>query len=176
MIKFDDATELEKKASPYFDLAYRKIWKIKTITVIRDTPRGIKEEIDKILTLEDGSQITIEEKIRDKKYINNDIVIEEQSNIEKNTPGWIYYSKADYLAYSWLQDGLSKILIFNMEKLREWYQKNKDKYNIIMTNTNNLYHTSFRIIPLEDIDIPFQIIQPNNNIQKIKCKTLGEWM
>jgi len=158
MVKFDKAIELEKKASPYFDSAYRKIWRVETITVVRNTPKG-REEIDKILTLEDGSQITIEEKVRDKKYANNDIVIEEQSNIEKDTPGWIYYSKADYLAYSWLQNGLTKILLFDMEKLREWYLKNKDKYNIVTTDTDNMYHTSFRIIPLEDIDFPFQVIE-----------------
>jgi len=157
-MRFNNAVELEKKASPYFDSAYRKVWRVKTITVVRDTLKG-REEIDKILTLEDGIQIAIEEKVRDKKYANNDIVIEEQSNVEKGTPGWIYYSKADYLAYSWLQNGLTKVLLFDMKKLREWYLKNKDRYNLVMTDTDNIYHTSFRIIPLEDIDFPFQVIE-----------------
>jgi len=155
MVEWKKSLELEEKASIYFNFAYRKIWKIKSIKTINQTSKGIDEGIDKILVLEDNSQITIEEKVRAKKYSNNDLVIEEKSNVEKNTPGWIYYSKADYLAYSWFIDGLAKVLIIKMDKLKKWYMKNKEKYNLVTTHTDNLYHTSFRIIPLSDLDFEF---------------------
>ena len=156
MVKFERARELEKLASPYFDMAYRKVWNIKEIKVIKDDEYGISNEVDKILVLEDGTEIMIEEKIRDSKYAGNDIVIEEQSNVEKGTQGWIYYSKADYLAYSWFL--CDKVLLFDMKKLREWYIKNKDRYEIVTTNTDRLYHTSFRVIPIKDIDFSYKEI------------------
>lgn len=150
-MKWKNSINLERFTTNLFDKVYKKIWDIKEIKYVSNTDYGKTNGVDKIITLKNGDIIKIEEKIRDRKYKNKDIVIEEQSNVEKQTHGWIYYSESDYIAYSWFVNGLSKILIIDMKKLKEWYLKNKEKYKLVFTETNNLYHTSFRIIPIEDI-------------------------
>ena len=182
-VKWKKSLELELVASPHFDNAYRHIWDIEKIVKVSDTIYGKNNEIDKILILKDSNKINIEEKVRDKAYFGEDIIIEEYSNVENINKGWIYYSKADYLTYSWLiKNILTKILIFNMPKLRKWYLANKNRYKIITTNTDNLYHTSFRIIPINHIQIEYKeyIVNKNKLIEHlpipIEKQHLSEYM
>jgi len=141
--------KMEETASPEFDRVY---WK-----ELSNLVQIIKTKVkpyDKILVFKNGKILKIEEKIRDEKYSNGDIVIEEKSNVEKDTAGWIYYSNADYLFYSWLDKNgklKDKILCVKLPVLRMWYDENKYGYKLIDTNTDGLYTTSFRIIPIEHI-------------------------
>lgn len=62
-----------------------------------------------------------------------DILIETVSVVEKDKPGWFYYSKADFIAYTWenendtnLIDGY--LLFLQNKKLKSWFEENKHSF------------------------------------------------
>ncbi len=72
-----------------------------------------------------------EVKIRDPKYrtyFKQDLLIETISNSEKDSPGWIYYSKADWLL--WIFKPIKDLAgyLISMKELQRWWRFNQFKY------------------------------------------------
>lgn len=74
--------------------------------------------VDRIIYLENGKTITIDEKVRTK--VRNDILLEFISNDVKNTPGWMEKDLSiDYLAYAFLPSKRAYLFDWRMLK-RAW--------------------------------------------------------
>ena len=92
-----------------------------------------KQGIDKTITLNNGKQLYIEEKSREPQFWENrntDILLEYISIDNQNKPGWVYSSRADYLAilYKNINIKESEIYIFPFKPIREWVMKNNDRF------------------------------------------------
>lgn len=123
--------------------------------------------VDTILQIDDNESILIEEKFRRVDY--GDLLVETKScsNIGYEKEGWIYTSQADYLVYVVDSKNVFKIYIINMNKLKDFFLKNKDKY--ISKRTQQINRTEFILIPFKDLDFKFN----KTEIDK-KCITTSQ--
>ena len=65
----------------------------------------------------------MEEKYRSTDY--NDCLVETIQDTKTNSPGWLYYSEADYILY-----GIgNKIYCIDLPKLKGFIERNKDAFN-----------------------------------------------
>lgn len=123
-----------------------------TITSIAEAPDGIRDDKDWAFRFKQGEiWCTVEVKLRSEKYsafAERELLIETESSLESNTPGWIFKSQATYLAYLWLRRGIIHGKIMSMKLLREWWKENEWKYGVserehLAPNppSNPTYHT-----------------------------------
>jgi len=97
-----------------------------------------------------------EVKIRGAKYrglYKKDLLIETISNDKKDSPGWIYYSEADWLIYVYepLEDLVGYRI--SMPALRKWWEVNEHRrvWNKKMV-PNKGYNTINRVVPLNFLE------------------------
>jgi len=77
--------------------------------------------IDRVLTLESGKTLTVDEKVRAEDW--PDILLEVWSNRERRVPGWAAKDLAcDYIAYAFIPSATCYLLPF--QTLRAAYRKN----------------------------------------------------
>lgn len=121
--------------------------------------------IDKILRFKRGSlrqSITIDEKIRYSFY--NDILLEEYSNYERRTPGWLIKNNTlcDYISYIFKDQEI--VYLFEYKKLKEswdrnyeyWLEKRGRKFGKTQDRFGNvLYRTSNIPVPLAELNIEY---------------------
>lgn len=104
----------------------------------------------KDLVSSDGEYYEI--KIRNAEYrylYKKDILIETISNDQKNSPGWIYYSEADWLIY--LYEPLDNLIGYkiSMPALKRWWKFNEFRRSWDTKKVQNKgYKTINRVIPL----------------------------
>lgn len=125
------------KYSDEADKAYHRLYRghIRNIEFMDfSTEKGKKaqlEGIDKILYLDDGREIKVDEKTHAVSY---GITMEFWSNVERKTPGWLFTSTADYIAQ--IEPRKDEIIYISMNTMRdfvrahitEWKQNNKMRY------------------------------------------------
>lgn len=107
--------------------------------------------VDRIIYLENGKTLTIDEKIRSKNY--DDILLEFISNDKKNTPGWMEKDLAiDYLAYAFLPSKTAYLFDWRMLKLAwaSYKQAWKDNYKIAKAE-NEHYFTHSVCVPIREL-------------------------
>jgi hypothetical protein len=116
------------------------------------------QQIDVDLIMNNGflEKIPVEVKIRIR--YRPDIAVETQSNKEKGTQGYIYKSKASYLAYCYVTDGKldTRSTLLYLPSLKVWFKAHIGKYAPKLAPNppdNPLYHTEFYPVPLTDIPI-----------------------
>ncbi|MEM2512700.1 MAG: hypothetical protein QXU81_00045 [Candidatus Bathyarchaeia archaeon] len=131
-----------------------------------------KSGIDMILRLDEAR---VEVKTRNHKALKyNDIAVETVSVIEENKPGWIFTSRADYIAYVILDRSERRILrgwLLKMPDFRTWFLSNVQKYSKHMTKTrrgSREWHTVFATVPLKDI--PRSILYQFYPSRKEECR------
>lgn len=146
---FQFSNEKEK----VFDEFYKsKKWECKRIV-------GKDNEDYDCLVKKDGIWYKIEEKFRSGEW--DDLAVETIQDIETNSPGWLYYTKAQYLFY-----GMGKkIYAINIEKLRNFIKEYRNNFKIKYSK-KGWGNTKFIIIPW------YEII--NNKIGKLLCKDMSE--
>lgn len=166
MGKFSKNYENERNATPYVIEWIQKTLNLPILMEVNDYAQ--KElDIDLYAPLEEGEFLTFENKIRFKEY--NDVLIETVSNMNTLSEGWIYASKADYLVYVfYLNKIIKKGYIFNLPKLREWWEKTGrlTKYPIKYGKTSDLYKTQNVAVPERDIPLDCVIYHPNYGLLK----------
>ena len=165
-MKANDCFNLEKKAIPYWYEYYKTIFKIERLIDVRDKNKGYDIEI----ITNYGNTFKIDEKTRNGNYFNlfkndNKILIETCGNIEKEKKGSsIFTSIADYWAYGWLnQNKIVNPIIFRREPIKNYIDKNKNNFEIKISNTDEIYHT-------ENVLVDYEIIkkyQINNCNKKL---------
>lgn len=116
----------------------------------RDT--SLDEQLQgKDLISSDGEYYEV--KIRGAKYRSlymKDLLIETISNDQKDSPGWILYSEADWLIY--LYEPLEGLIGYkiSMPVLKKWWEYNEYRRAWKMKKVPNKgYNTINRIIPLK---------------------------
>ena len=102
---------------------------------------------DCILT-KNGKQIKIEEKYRSQDY--KDFLVEIMQDTETNSPGWLYYTEADYIIY-----GVSlKFYLIKVSKLKEFMQMAGSAFKKVISE-KGWGRT-------ENIAIPWEYVEMNN--------------
>ena len=163
---FQEALETEHQHMPSVETWLTKLFNLK-----KTWPATLKEQkeddIDLHVLTPTENEVTFEVKIRYTYY--EDLLIETLSCIEKKTQGWIYKSKADYLAYVFLLPNKPVIGdVIDLPKLNKWWCKQGVYVGYPpkkgTTKTNNgavLYQTQNRAVPLRHI--PFQLFHAHRN-------------
>jgi len=125
------------------DNCYRRHFgNIRSISRPQDKERQIAG-IDVILNFNDHREpIFIDEKIRREDY--GDILLEEYSNYEKKTKGWLEENlRTHFISYIWINE--QKMLILPYQSLRLAYLSNKARWTGMFQRRfaqNNGYKTS----------------------------------
>ncbi len=158
-------TDKDQPILPWVNEFYKKVFpRVKSCFAVTDADLQ-KAGIDKILRFRKGSlrqSITIDEKIRHNFY--NDILLEEYSNYERRTPGWLIKNNTlcDYISYIFEREGI--VYLFDYKKLKEsWdrnYQRWLEKYGRKFGKTtdrlgNVLYRTSNIPVPLAELNMEY---------------------
>jgi len=123
-------------------------------------------------------------KTRAPKYYRKGILLETTSVVETNKPGWLYTSKADIIAYVWLNEAGTNlmpigyfIMIKELRKTR-WYDRLPGRYHVFHTDSERktpegmiYWRTEFICPPIEDFPkdtlYKFNAILPSNYKQTI---------
>jgi len=149
--KKDNSYSLDKKIIEKLDKFYQSIFnkrKLIKIERVYDILRQ-KKGIDVILHFQDGSNISIDEKIRRSAYY--DFLIEIYSDEKNKKPGWTFKDQCDYIVYFY--EPINRILLIPMHLLWLYVMKNADKikknYKEIRAE-NDMYTTFSYAIPLKE--------------------------
>lgn len=149
----DLAIERQNADAPIWGKVYTQLYPNTLVNYERcNHPEAQKLGIDRILTLEDTTQITVEEKIRYKDY--NDVALEFWSNKEEKTPGWCLKDlKCDYVLYLFWNS--QKYCYMPFTPLRKIFEKSLDiwktRFKVINTiNKGNItnYTTVSVCVPI----------------------------
>jgi hypothetical protein len=159
MNQFSKSYELAEggKCEPFWNDVY-----LKAFPNMTNHMRGKKEYcnsqiygVDRIIYLENGKTITLDEKIRKETW--NDIALEFISNDKYNTPGWMEKDLSiDYLAYAFLP--LKTAYLFDWRMLKrawahfkeEWKEKYfKAKADNYSDSGEYLYTTHSVCVPIK---------------------------
>ena len=111
----------EKKNQKFFDDYYKKKgWKFKRIIGKENKRFNSLIEID-------GKFWRFEEKVRSTDY--NDLLVELVQDIATKSPGWLYYTEADYILYSMP----SSFYVVTFGKLKSHIKNNGSDYDFIIS-------------------------------------------
>jgi len=150
------------KCEPFWDEVYHRAFPNMT-----NHMRGQKTKcqsqifgVDRIIYLENGKTITIDEKVRTK--VRDDIALEYISNDQKNTPGWIEKDLAiDYLAYAFLPAKRAYLFDWRMLK-RVWAKYGSDwKTKYFIAKAPNRFYTTYSVC------VPIDVLQHSCTIATI---------
>jgi hypothetical protein len=107
--------------------------------------------VDRIIYLENGKTITVEEKVR--TTTRDDILLEYISNDNKNTPGWMEKDlSVDYLAYAFLPT--QTVYLFDWRMLKLAWNKNKSNWlsKYFIAKAPNEYYTTYSVcVPIKKL-------------------------
>ena len=138
----------EKEKQQFFNKFYRgRNWPYKRIF-------GKDNKKYDCVILIDGKWFKVEEKHRIKKW--PDMAVELCQDTATNSPGWFYYTEADWIFYGMGE----RIYLIEMPKLREFVGLHKDEFNIKISKKGWGM--------TENIVIPWYIIIQNNIGRLIK--------
>lgn len=86
----------------WWNEVYRRAWpSLVTSASIRDDGFAQRGGIDRIVVLNSGRQITIDEKVREQDW--PDVLLEQWSDEQRKKPGWIQKPLAcEYIAYAYI--------------------------------------------------------------------------
>ncbi len=145
-------------------------WIARTMNIGFDRWATLEEETEEHFDalMLNGVKVEIKSR-RGGKVIYNDILIETKSCEERDTPGWIYTTQADYLAYAFVDEATHKILkgyLIHFSKLKEWWMKigRYHEYDIRKGTTGKLYHTVNRAVPEKDFPLDLFYYHPTYGV------------
>ena len=99
---FNESLRLSHKQAnaPWWEIAYRQAFPgFAAMTCVRNDGWAQRGGIDRVITLESGKTISVDEKVRDKDY--GDVLLEHTSDEGRGGAGWIEKDLAcDYIAYA----------------------------------------------------------------------------
>ena len=114
---------------PLWEQVYRQAFPtFATMYALRRDGWAQRGGLDRLVILESGKTLWIEEKLRERDYA--DILLEYYSDRDRKVPGWIAQDLAcDYLAYAFLPSGRCYLLPFQplrhcwQQYRRQWVQR-----------------------------------------------------
>ncbi|MBT9148152.1 MAG: hypothetical protein DDT32_01922 [Syntrophomonadaceae bacterium] len=144
---------------------YKKVFPGITQCSFITNPELQKAGIDKILRYKKSSlrqSITVDEKIRYKFY--DDVLLEEYSNFEKQSPGWLSINNTlcDYISYIFRNEKI--VYLFAYKDLKKSWDRNYERwlenYGRKFGKTEDrfgrvLYRTSNIPVPLTELEVGY---------------------
>ena len=128
MHDFNESLLLSAKYAdaPWWEQIYRQAFpNLQSMSYIRQDGWAQRGGIDRVLVLDSGKTLRIEEKVRDNDY--GDILLEVWSDHQRRVPGWMQKDLAtDYLSYCVLPGLRCYILPFPL--LRRAWLSNRDEW------------------------------------------------
>lgn len=115
------------KNEPFWDQVYKKAFPNMTNHMRGSSEYSVsqKKGVDRIIYLENGKTITIDEKIRREDW--DDFALEYISNNTYNTPGWMEKDLSiDYIAYAFLPS--KRAYLFDWRMLKRAWDHFKDEW------------------------------------------------
>jgi len=154
-MKIHDFKEcLERSHSYSNELWWEKVYKkafptFKTMNTVDVDGWAQRGGIDRIILLESGKTIYIDEKVREKAY--DDFFLEYWSSLERKIKGWIAKDLAtDYIAYAFAP--IKKCYLLPFQLLRAAWKQNRvkwcDKY-FVSKAKNKGYTTEGVCVPID---------------------------
>ncbi len=126
-----------------------------------DLNRGytVKMQKDGIDGVIHQKTVTFDVKVRDFYSLRfQDILIETVSVVESNKPGWFYYTKSNFIVYTWknekgtnLKDGY--FIFIQNSRLRDWFEENRSRYPVkhaMSTRNGYTWRTENVAVPIKD--------------------------
>ncbi len=175
--KLNEAAPWEKRIAEKIEKMHLRTYHTRLIPYDNIKDRKIQRSgIDFTISSESAGW---EIKTRSRKYYLDGILLETISVVEKNIPGWLYTSKADIIAYVWLNESKSNLMqkgyFIMLKELRKtwWYQRLLDRYRVQETDSERktdegmiYWVTKFITPPISDFPdgtlIPFNALLPSN--------------
>lgn len=145
-------------------------WFVRTTDIGFDRWAVLEEETKQHFDALMIDGIRVEIKARRGKYVNfRDILVETHSCEERDTPGWIYTTQAEYLAYAFVDEKTREILrgsVLHFPKLLNWWINvgRNNQYEIKRGTTGKLYHTVNRVIPEGDLPLELFYYHPKHGL------------
>ena len=119
MHNFQDSLTLsqEQADAPWWDEVYMRAFpSIAESVCVRSDGWAQRGGIDRLIVLESGKTITVDEKVRQIDY--EDILLEYWSSFERRTPGWVAKDLAcDFIAYAFIPSQRCYLLPFQTLRL-----------------------------------------------------------
>jgi len=133
-------------------------------------PQSQKQGIDIILSKQ---SVDFDVKSRDYSYHRyNDFLIETISVVEDNKPGWIYYTKSQYIVYVWFNKFKTKFIdgyLIHLPQFKVFFDKNihlfRQPPDAVSERNGKVWHTRNKIVPISKI--------PDICIKKVDMELLG---
>ena len=143
----------DARAGAAFDQFYRRVFGgAITITPVHDL-RLQRRGVDKVLSLPDGREVRIDEKLRRKDY--GDLLIEEFSDFDRQKPGWLSpAARSDFIAYAVEKGDSLEIRLFWTRALR---RKAARRWRVWLVRygrkfaPNGRFRTSVLPVPLGEV-------------------------
>lgn len=179
--KLNEATLWEKRIAEKIE-TFMMRYNIKMISY--DNLKDIERQRNGMDFIVKSESAGWEIKTRSPKYYLKGILLETTSVVERNKPGWLYTSRADIIAYCWLNESFTNlmpigyfIMIKELRKTR-WYETLTERYRILDTTSDRkipngkiYWTTEFVIPPIKEFPretlYRFNAILPSNYKQMI---------
>lgn len=119
--------------------------------------------IDAILALKDGRSITVEEKIIRRPWPS--FALETWSSVERERPGWIYTSKADWLLYAFIQPYGMDAYLMEFDKLQGWFNRVQAAIHYHPHDTENKMKYGDRftsrciLVPIDELSRAIRVVK-----------------
>jgi hypothetical protein len=156
---------LEEIASEWFNEFYKKYFKATKILDVTKKEEYQKIGIDKILTVGNGEEIKVEEKVRswrNRDFFKKDILFEYWHS-KRNWLGWVYTTQAKYYVYGLSNENKNgfgdSVRVVDLQP-----DGNSNSFKIFIRGNNwqtsntetikngvKLYRTKNFIVPIEDL-------------------------
>ncbi len=109
--------------APWWMDVYRSAFpNLASAVCVRNDGWAQRGGIDRVLTLQSGKTLTVDEKVRDEDW--SDILLEYWSNEASQTPGWVAKDLAcDFIAYAFIPSQTCYLLPF--QTLRQAWRRNR---------------------------------------------------
>lgn len=148
--EFDNQNSLGKNGESII-----KYWLIKQVDVVDIFDvSSMKEyqanDIDLVVLYQNSNKITYE--VKTDSFLTGNLFFETVSNVNKNTPGCMIYTKADYILYFFIKN--NNLYKLPTNKFRNWVLSNKETFKEKIVK-NKYYHSKGLLIPLVMIENKF---------------------
>ena len=171
MSAFNEARKVEGRGMIDVLNFFGKRDTVKTVFPITFTPNKTtsvlhKEYGDIYVERKDGVSFTVEVKTDDVGDKTGNFFLEEWSNTEPLTHGWMHYCNAEYLAYYFIENRMLYIMDFN--EMKRWAF-------ITKSDTTNVYGGEIRRYPTRSQDKYKQLNKPQGHIVPVAILNLKDW-
>lgn len=140
----------EQADAPWWIDVYREAFPDLAATVnVRDDGWAQRGGIDRVLTLNSGKTLTVDEKVRAGDW--PDFCLEYWSSYEHKTPGWVAKDLAcDFIAYAFIPSATCYLLPFQTLR-RSWRDNHKEWVkNYLPVKAKNKGYTTISVaVPIE---------------------------